>query len=209
MNRQSVMLVALVLGGFVSQLPVVGEFFIYDRSAIQDGELWRLFTCHLVHHSVSHLLGNIAVVGISGAMLLRAGHHALIVVGVAATILVTGPLLFASEPLMKRFCGLSGLGTLLLSQLIVTRLRVDRGGRTYWSILGVLMLAKFGLELNLAEPLLSGADQFVPVPLAHLIGLVIGVGIGVVAPRAVSGTERATLGLLEFGHRDSRRRADV
>jgi rhomboid family GlyGly-CTERM serine protease len=174
------MVAVLVLGAIISRVPAVGELFVFDRTAVASGELWRLFTCHLVHYSGSHLFWNLAVVVFPGVLLARAGLP--IAAGVAATVLVTGPLLFVFEPMMGQFCGLSGIGTLLLAQLIVTRLRSDGVAKTYWVMLALLMLAKFGLELHGADPLLSNADQFVPVPLAHLLGLLLGTVIGFASP---------------------------
>src|SRR4051812_25687175 len=44
--------------------PGFKAWLIYDRAAILHGELWRLWTGHLVHFSNSHLLLDASVCGI-------------------------------------------------------------------------------------------------------------------------------------------------
>ena len=44
----------------------LASFFIFDRGAILGGEVWRLFTCHFVHFSNTHIAYNILAFGIAG-----------------------------------------------------------------------------------------------------------------------------------------------
>ena len=43
------------------KLPGVAEYLVYDRGALARGELWRVFSAHMVHYSGAHLLANVLV----------------------------------------------------------------------------------------------------------------------------------------------------
>jgi rhomboid family GlyGly-CTERM serine protease len=61
----------LLAGGawVVAAFPGWAGGLMYDRQAILDGELWRLFTGHWVHFSTSHLVCDTLALGLVGGML--------------------------------------------------------------------------------------------------------------------------------------------
>jgi rhomboid family GlyGly-CTERM serine protease len=89
----------------------------YQRSAIVDGELWRLLTGHLVHYSARHLVFNLlafAVLAILTENQLGHAGFARLCVAIAAFIGV-GLLLFV--PGMEFYAGISGINYGLLAYL--------------------------------------------------------------------------------------------
>ena len=109
------MAAALIIAG----APSVAPWLIFDRAAILDGQVWRLFTGHWVHFSGSHLLYDLvalAVIGwiIESKSLPRFGSFCLI------TPFVISIALLVFEPSIAFFGGLSGLATGALVFLILS-----------------------------------------------------------------------------------------
>jgi len=97
-------------GVVIALFPSWSSWLIYDRSAILSGEIWRMFTGHLVHFSPSHLVYDLLALGIAGWIietqkLPHFGWLCLLTPWLISAIL----LLF--EPHMKLFGGLSALAT--------------------------------------------------------------------------------------------------
>lgn len=110
-RRLPVITMLMVGSGVVIALfPGWSSWLVYDRSAILSGEIWRMFTCHWVHFSTSHLVYDLMALGIAGWIietqkLPHFGWLCLLTPWLISAIL----LLF--EPQMKLFGGLSALAT--------------------------------------------------------------------------------------------------
>ena len=63
-----VILFASVLS-FIS--PKIAALLVFDRSAVMQGEAWRLFSSHFVHFSNIHLFYNLLVFSIAGWLVER------------------------------------------------------------------------------------------------------------------------------------------
>jgi len=158
--------------GLAFAWPTMAGGLIYDRVDVIAGQLWRLWTGHLVHFTGNHLLWDLAVFVPAGVWL-----ESITPPGARWFYLLATPvislLLFFLEPGLNRYAGLSGIATGLLVLLALVQLRRD-ANEPRWFWLGVLLLvaAKIVLELVTRAPLVVQFDAGVrTVPLAHLGGV--------------------------------------
>lgn len=178
------------LACLVQASPDWGAALEFHRAAVNaDGELWRLLSAHLAHFGGDHLRWDVAALLILGAMAEPENRRvfALTLVGAALAI---GLGVWAGQPQFETYRGLSGVDSalygLVCARLIADGWRVRHG---FSIALGALAIAGFALKCG-AE-LASGATVFAagggdgtstitaapvyaPVPLAHLIGLAVG-----------------------------------
>lgn len=148
---------------------------LFDRDAILAGQVWRLWTGHWVHHSMSHLGWNLGALAVVVPWLAdsRPAWLPRYLPGAAPLISLV---LLAGLPDLHTYAGLSGLGTGVVVMLGWSLSRqgptaVDRGwGR---AMLG-LVAAKLLFDLLHEGALLSRFDAATvrPVPLAHIVGAV-------------------------------------
>lgn len=86
---------------------------IYDRSAIQGGEVWRLWTGHFVHFGWPHLIADAGLFLILGRLLERKYPVALRASAILMPLVISGALYWC-EPAMNRYAGLSAVNLGLL-----------------------------------------------------------------------------------------------
>lgn len=161
-----------VAAGVVYAWPRLADGLIYDRAEIFAGQVWRMWTGHLVHFNPGHLLWDLAVFLPAGAWLeliapaLARWFYALAPLAISA-------LLLGGEPTLSYYAGLSGLATGVLVLLALVQLRRDTGGpRWFWPAVLLLVAAKVVMELRAPAPLVVRFDSGVrTVPLAHLGGI--------------------------------------
>lgn len=167
---------ALAAGSVASScIPSVARLLLYDRTAIAEGELWRLASGHLVHHSGMHLLANLMVLIPAGGWLeLRTRSTAWALYAVSMPGI--GALLFLLDPRLERFGGASGLVVALLTALALGLLAERGRASAFGALILAVLFAKVGVEWSTGASALSMASnsEFVPVPLAHAAGLVAG-----------------------------------
>ena len=145
---------------------------LLDRYPVTtDGEIWRLWTGHWVHFSVSHLVWNLAALLAAGAWLerVRPGlllRHAL----VAAPVIGSAVLVF--EPGLQAYGGLSGLATGVVVLLGLHQVREPGAGRWLWA--GVLALVALKTVRDSVAPAAVLADfgpsEIRPSFVAHAAG---------------------------------------
>ena len=181
--------------GIIPALFTVGVFLSdarsarlqYDRAALAAGEVWRLVTCHWTHWSPDHLAWDAATFALLGWACARRSVRQYI-----ATVCVSAMLIplavWQTHPDMVTYRGLSGIDSALLALLAVGVLRDEAGpgGRraVAWACAAVLL----GFAAKLAYELASGATLFVdaaaagfvPVPLAHASGALVGAAVALV-----------------------------
>jgi rhomboid family GlyGly-CTERM serine protease len=141
----------------------------YERSALQNGESWRLLSAHWVHLSARHLMLDSAGLVLLWALYareLRAWEWAL--VWLAATFGIDAGLWWA-QPQLQWYLGCSGL--LHGAWAAGAAAQARRHGRWAW-----LMMALLALKLLLEQRAGTGlADPALPVvTVAHLYGAVAG-----------------------------------
>jgi rhomboid family GlyGly-CTERM serine protease len=155
------------------------ELLQYDRVAIAGGQWWRVLTCHFVHWSADHLLWDALAFAILLAMCgTRDLRRTLATVGLSALTIPLAIMIFL--PQMQTYRGLSGIDSALFglaSALLLQRLpKSNRFARSGVWIIGIAFAIKLLIEIATGASVFvdSAAAQFVPVPLAHLVGFAIG-----------------------------------
>lgn len=154
----------------------VTEWLIYDRALIFKGEIWRMWTGHVVHFGSSHFIWNLAVFVPSGCWLERLWPVRTRWFYLACPLVISLALLWL-DPSLVRYAGLSGLATGMLVLLAGRQLgRRKQEPAWFWLSVLILVAAKIVLELFTGTPLLvSGFADVRTVPLAHIFGAVCGV----------------------------------
>jgi rhomboid family GlyGly-CTERM serine protease len=155
-------------------LPGLSRLLVYDRQAVLAGNLWRLLTCHFVHYSGEHLFFNMLGFILAGLVVRRRGYNGFAILcavsafGIGITLLLM--------PNLKEYGGFSGVVNAAI--VFAASRGVREGGK--WGRLSLavlfLTLANSVLEANTGMPTFSSThgQMFVPVPLAHLAGGLIG-----------------------------------
>ena len=179
--------ISLLLTGAVLAIALLGleEAAEFRRSAIREGELWRLLTSHFSHFGWNHLMWDLAVFGALGAVAERANRRTFLHVLLWPAILI--PLAVGwGEPSITHYRGLSGLDSALAAFLGMT-IVADRKASP--ALRSVAFLSLAGLAIKILFEWTSGSTNFVdhgtagfdPVPIAHLVGGAVGAGVAVVA----------------------------
>jgi rhomboid family GlyGly-CTERM serine protease len=149
----------------------IQSLLIYDRNAIAHGELWRLVTGNFTHFSTTHLVCDLAAFLIVGTIIEVRGYRYFSTLCLSAATLI-GVVLYFAEPAMHYYAGLSGVASAAVVYLCLHGL--TEKGTWHWLCAAVLfgLSAKIGIELALGKSLLFdiGKQEFVPVPLSHLVG---------------------------------------
>ncbi len=177
MNARRLPWVTAALGlasAAVFLLPGAGDVFVFDRAAILEGQVWRLWTGHAVHFTAAHLLWNLVVVLAAGSWLERLAPRPARWFYAFAPPLIAGALL-AFDSALARYGGLSGVGAGLLVLLALTQMSSAGERRALWIAVLVLTALKIALETWTATPLLAAGVR--SVPLAHVAGAVGGVAV--------------------------------
>jgi membrane associated rhomboid family serine protease len=120
-----------------------------------------------------------------GIMLERSGRGRFVACLLASALAISAGVWFL-QPELATYRGLSGLDTALFAMLAVELIGVSRRRRDL--LVPVLLLA--GLSGKLAFELTTGAtvfvnsgEAFVPVPVAHSIGALVGAALGAMGVR--------------------------
>lgn len=119
------------------------QLFVYQREQLAAGQLWRLFSGHLLHSNFYHLLLNSA--GLLVIMLLHASYQrqlALLWQLLFSGVLISG-LLYWQQPEIDRYVGLSGV---LHGLLFFGALMDIKTAKTGGVLLTLGILAKIGYE---------------------------------------------------------------
>lgn len=184
-NLLSQIPITLLISAFVIIAPSAAELsglMTIDLRNITLADSYRVFTCHLLHWSSNHLLWDLAMFTTLGAIaetnMPRRYRWTLVV---SALLIPAGVVLH--HPEMETYRGLSGIDTALFG-LIVADLLGRRLIERNWKSAFWFSLLLFGLLAKMLAETLAGTNifvsdtSFVPLPVAHLIGAVIGLVIG-------------------------------
>lgn len=153
-------------------LPEVSSTFIYDRTAILKGEVWRLLTSHLVHFSNLHLFYNLLAFAIAGLIIEHQGYRyfALLCLLMAFFISV---FLMIMKPDMHYYGGLSGLAYGSIYYIALFGLNKSPPWRLMCVVTIFILPLKIILEIYLGESILPGQQNFTVMPLSHIIGCLV------------------------------------
>lgn len=175
--------VIFVAASLALWLPRLSEGLIYERSLILSGQIWRVWTGHTVHFGLNHFFWDMTVFLPTGIWLERLWPRQTrrfyflcpLVISIALVVM---------DPSLDRYAGISGVAAGALALLAGLQLR-RKSSEPAWFWLAILGLlaAKIGAELIGGTSFLIGMPESVRVvPLAHIGGLVCGLGFLVNAP---------------------------
>jgi rhomboid family GlyGly-CTERM serine protease len=174
----------LSVAALILLLPAVVAPLQYDRAAIADGEVWRLFSGHWVHSSFDHFFWDVLAFGCLGAACeLRDRRQFLVCVVVSA--IAISLTIWLVLPEMSVYRGLSGIDSALFGLLFVELLRDGiRARRRDQVVFAAVCFLAFAFKISFE--LIAGRNVFVEasgfgwvgVPLAHIAGASVGVAMG-------------------------------
>ena len=167
---------------------------LYDRSALDYQDIWRLLTCHWVHLSWNHLSWSaMTFLGLGSLCELINKKKYYATVGISAVMIPAA--IWWGMPGLIIYGGLSGLDCALYALLMVLLIKREIRCRNWtWVTFFSLLLA--GLIAKISYETVTGMTIFVsnnhsgvvPVPLAHLVGGIAGTGIGLIKDTAAART---------------------
>jgi rhomboid family GlyGly-CTERM serine protease len=157
--------------------PAIRDALIAD-GRIADGQVWRLVTGPFVHATWGHLVRDLALVALAGiAYEAPLRSRALFAVGLVAPC---AAVLLAGDA--SWYCGTSGLSHALLAAALAFEALRRRGrARVFVLALCAIAIVKPLYELVTGGPAfaMSLGDGVKQVPLAHVIGVLVGIAFGV------------------------------
>ncbi len=172
----------------IASLPGAAEGLQFDRNALAQGQLWRLFTGHLTHFDSDHLRWDVLALLLIGTLAERDGRcSTALTLGIAALAIGLAVLWF--QPQFTTYRGLSGLDSALFGLVVARHLVAGWRERHRFSVaVGALAALGFMLktlyELSTGDTAFAQGTGYAPVPLAHLVGFVVGGAVAVVPVEA-------------------------
>jgi rhomboid family GlyGly-CTERM serine protease len=150
----------------------------FERTALDTGQWWRLFTAHFTHFGSNHFIWDAAVFLAFGTVCeLISRWRTAVTVGAASLTISLAVLLW--QPQFAIYRGLSGLDTALFGMFAATLLhRKDPISRMLGVLATVAVVAKCAFESATGSTAFASGDGYAPVPLAHLVGFLTGLVVG-------------------------------
>lgn len=187
-GRLPLVTLGLALCSLVISCSALSHILQYDRNGLAAGQLWLLVTGHLSHWSSDNLFWDLLVFLVLGTLAERRSRRGLLLCLSLSTVLISALLWFRLEEILC-YRGLSGLDSALFAWTALWLVRERFNDRDYRGVALILIaslafLAKIGYEtLTLQSVFSSSAGLFIPVPLAHLCGGVVGIGVALLSRR--------------------------
>lgn len=165
------------------------EILVYNRAAVAQGELWRLFSGHFVHCDRQHLIWNLLpLLLISGLLEQRIGQ--LRCAGLTGlSCLGISLWLYFDQTDLLRYCGLSGILNTLFAVLLAQLWQENR--HPVVLLIGGAAIMKILFETLGAQAVFTRLS-WGSVPEAHGIGMVVGLAVVLCADRAVPEQRHST-----------------
>ncbi len=139
---------------------------------------YQILGCHLLHWSTEHLFWDLAMFCILGGCCERWWPKRYVFTIAVSAVLIPLAVMFW-QPEISSYRGLSGIDTALFA-LMATRLaaegwrRRDMSQAALFMMLLACLIAKVGYEFVTGDLLFVSEPNFVPLPLAHLMGGIVG-----------------------------------
>ena len=181
-RRLPVVTIALAAAAcLIAILPGLEHLLDFDRAAIAQGELPRLFTGHFVHWNGDHLFWDALMFVALGAVIEQRSRRALWqTIGWSAAAISAG--VWFAQPDVAVYRGLSGIDSAMFTSIAAaTWLEARQRGQSYVALAALatlaVFIAKIGWELATGTTLFvdAGLAGFTPLPLVHLIGGGVGI----------------------------------
>ncbi len=188
--------ILLALGApLVALVPGAADRLELDRNAVASGELWRILTAHFTHWSVDQLAWDGAVFLVLAVLCERIDRRRMLAAIAGSAIVVSAGVLLL-ETRLDRYRGLSGIDSALFFLFSISILRgreIEASGpfRSGAAVLSVAFVGKVIAESVTGSTLFtsSGPSVFEVVPLAHLLGAVVGALAAFIEPLPANGNE--------------------
>ncbi len=152
--------------------PQVSSALIYDRAALFKGEIWRLFTSHLVHFTPLHLFYNLIAFGIAGWIIEYRGYQHFVPLCLLMAFFISVSLM-VMKPGMIYYGGLSGLASGAIYYLALLGLRESPPWRLVCILTLFFVPIKILLELEMNQSLFAYSEPFTIMPISHIIGCLV------------------------------------
>ncbi|GGY39685.1 rhombosortase [Pseudoduganella albidiflava] len=166
----------------------------WERAAILHGEVWRLWTGHLVHYSLSHAAADalaLLAAGLLAESMLGARRFGIILAAGAAGISAG---LLACAPDLAEYRGVSGLSMLVAALAGVLAWRDRPALRWPVACAAAVLVAKIAWEASAPAATVAGLPAGVAVAWqAHWLGLLAGACAAAIVPGRTT-ANRMTVG---------------
>lgn len=163
---------------FIQLVPSVGSSFEWGWSHVDSLFDYKLITCHAVHWSWNHLVWDLLMFSVLGAICESTNRVRFIVYLIVSSIVI--PIfVFACHPELSTYRGLSGVDSGLfalvaIDGILTSRTKNDHQGLVVFSVCLLCLIAKIALEIAVGGNLFVRDSSFIPVPIAHLVGATTG-----------------------------------
>jgi rhomboid family GlyGly-CTERM serine protease len=154
--------------------PQVSYALIYDRAAIFKGEVWRLFSSHLVHFTKLHLFYNLMAFGVAGWIIEYRGYQHFVPLCLLMAFFIS-VFLMVMKPGMIYYGGLSGLASGAVYYLALFGLRESHPWRLVCIVTLFFVPIKIFLEMDMNQSIFAYSGPFMIMPLSHIIGCLVAV----------------------------------
>ena len=139
---------------------------------------YRVISCHALHWSWNHLSWDLLMFTMLGAICEFTDRFKYLVYLVLSAVLIPN-VVAACHPDLSIYRGLSGLDSGLFAMLAIDRVfeskrRKDQAGVVVFSICLICLVIKIVSETCYGGNLFVSDFSFVPVPVSHLTGAVVG-----------------------------------
>lgn len=142
----------------------------------------RLVTCHGSHFGTNHLFWDAATLAVLGAVAERMSRRRMVVTLLVSSLAISLAV-WVGRPELAAYRGLSGVDSALFGLVLVSVGR-ELMRRGQWAAMSAVVLGavgfvgKTGFELATGQTLfVAGSAEFVGVPLAHVVGFVVGAAV--------------------------------
>lgn len=182
--------IAIALAALAIQLcPAFSDYLAFNRDAIVQGQLWRMWSCHLTHWSWNHLGWDaMAFVGLAGFCEIRDRRR-------WAALMITAPLAISlvvhyGSPHLAAYRGLSGLDSAFYGMALGGFMEIRAGRKispesAVAIIAALVFLAKVAYEMATgAAVFAASAGSYIVVPSVHLAGFIAGFTVSFVARKS-------------------------
>ncbi len=147
------------------------DVWVFDRTAIAQGDWWRLFTGHWVHSSLAHAIWDIGALLVVGFLFEKQlGRQMFFVLFLGG--LAVDAWIWWGETSLAYYCGLSGILNSLMAVGLVQLWREQRHALIL--LVGLGYVGKVCMELVDGQMLLTHT-AWPGVPEVHAVGLVCGI----------------------------------
>ena len=182
---------SLIAGLFVF-FGAVPESLYFNQSAINQGDLWRLLTAHLVHSDTEHLIWNLLVFIILALLIEQHSQILLLVTLISGSIVIDGYLWINSIGVIN-YAGLSGVLNTLLVVALFLQWHKYQHLRKLTGLIFLVSLVKMLFELWSHHAIFTHSS-WQSLPEAHLAGFLAGIiliviyrmGVKVLASRVIT-----------------------